>query len=73
VLVRVTPSEHADTLIESLEDGDCLVHRVGRDMFSVFHLYARDQREAYVELGLFLRAWALRHAPARAALVNDER
>jgi hypothetical protein len=72
MLVRVTPSEHTDRLIESLREGDCLIHRVSRDMFSVFHLYARDTREARVELGLFLRAWALRHAPACAALVGDE-
>ena len=72
MLVFVTPPEQSDTLIESLLDGDCLVHRVSGNMFSVLHLYARDRREAYLELGLFLRAWAFRHAPARAALVGDE-
>lgn len=73
MLVRVTPPDHTETLIESLLDVDCLVHRVSGNVFSVLHLYARDRREAHVELDLFLRAWAFRHAPARAALVTDER
>jgi hypothetical protein len=73
MLVQVTPPDQTETLIESLLDGDCLVHRVSGNMLSVLHLYACDPREASVELGLFLRAWAFRHAPARAALVNDER
>jgi len=73
MLVRVTPPDHTETLIESLLDGDCLVHRVSGNVFSVLHLYARDRQEAHVELGLFLRAWAMRNAPARAALVTDER
>jgi hypothetical protein len=59
-------------LIESLLDGDCLVHRVSRNMLSVLHLYARDRHEAHLELGVFLRAWAFRNAPARAALVVEE-
>lgn len=72
MLVRVSPPELAATLIESLEDGDCLFHRVSDDVCSVFHLYAHDRQEARVELRLFLQAWALRHAPAAAALVTDE-
>lgn len=70
MLVRVSPPELTDELIRSLAEGDCLVHRVSDDMFSVLHLYAHDRREARVELSLFLRAWGMRHEPARASLVE---
>jgi hypothetical protein len=70
MLVRVTPPELTDELIRSLSEGDCLVHRVNEDTCSVFHLYARNVYEARLELRLFLDAWAMRHAPAQALLVD---
>jgi hypothetical protein len=71
MLVRVSPSELTDELIRSLAEGDCLVHRISDDTCSVFHLYAHDRREARLELRLFLEAWAMRHAPASALLVES--
>ncbi len=69
MLVRVHPPELTEKLIQSLTDGDCLVHRVSDDTCSVYHLYARDRREAWVELRLFLQAWSMRNEPGRASLL----
>jgi hypothetical protein len=72
MLVKVTPPELTEELVASLVRSDCLVHRVSSDTCSVFHLYARDRREARVELRLFLEAWTMRHPQARVALMSEE-
>ena len=68
MLVRVIPADYLEDLIASLVRHDCLVHRVAGDTCSVFHLYARDRREAAVELRLFVEAWTMRHPQAQVAL-----
>jgi hypothetical protein len=59
--VRVSPPAFIPDLIESLSRGDCLPSRVTTDTCLVWHPYARDDQEARLELGFFLRAWQARH------------
>ena len=58
LLVRLSRPELAAELAAALSRAECLCARVGEGAVLVLHREAEDEREARVELGFFLRAWA---------------
>ena len=58
-------------LMQALGGLDCACTRVAENRCSVSHTPAVDQREAWVELRFFLRAWEHQHERARVVLLSE--
>lgn len=59
--VRLDRPDLVRDLVDALAAGDCFCARGTDDTLVVVHPTAADEREARLELGFFLRAWATAH------------
>jgi hypothetical protein len=61
----------ADLLAEvmgALSRNGCLTNRINPKVCRVVYLRASDAREAWVEVGFFIRAWQIHHPGVEAIL-----
>jgi hypothetical protein len=55
-------------LMGSLANNGCLTNRVAPTACKVVYPLALDSREAWLEVGFFVRAWQIRHPGVQAVL-----
>jgi hypothetical protein len=55
-------------LMSTLARNGCLTHRIGPRVCQVVYPLATDTREAWLEVGFFVRAWQALHPGVEAVL-----
>ena len=63
---------HEDFLVEimgALARNGCLTNRITPKVCRVVYPGASDSREAWLEIGFFVRAWLVHHPGAEAVLI----
>jgi hypothetical protein len=64
--VHLNRPDLVDDLVASFRRSGCLARRIGLHSCAVEHTEARDEQEARIEVGFFVRAWQARHGMVRA-------
>ena len=72
VRIRLQEPSLLDELIDALRNIGCTCEREGDDSFVVNYPAAADERERWLELNFFVRAWALRHGGVESVLASSE-
>jgi hypothetical protein len=68
--VQITCGELLSDLIDAFARSGCVANRTAATSCQIVHPLASDQREAWLEVAFFLRAWQLRHPGVGAELTR---
>lgn len=71
--VRVNDKARLRDLIRYLRDGGCIAEQAGPKTLDVFVPSASNEREARMELGIYLTAWRIRNPGVEAELMRPRR
>jgi hypothetical protein len=68
ITVEITCGELLTDLMDAFARSGCLAHRAGATACRVLHPLASNEREAWLEVAFFTRAWELAHPGVGATL-----
>lgn len=66
--LELSDADHLAEIMGALSRNGCLTNRITPKVCRVVYPHASDLREAWLEIGFFVRAWQVHHPGVEASL-----